>query len=527
MYTLIVKKFMGLLAVYIVIIVGIFVAQFKWPAPTFVPKKIIAKERTQQQSGRNSTRTASASRLRGASRLSAKSRNGARGGAAAINRTPFSFSAMTRTGDEGGIDRLPDAITALSSSELYDKTRQQVDDALIAAFTAASLEDIAEEDAASFVAASARTMNLNDAIARVPPQVRHASYRTYLTAPYFGSLTSTYRSLEAQLSNCRDTLAAVKNGNISAMDAISTERMTDYILLNPSAPNVAGALRALIDGGSSAASSSLSVEEATRILLLYNALHEATASTLSASSTLSPAIISLEDIVKAIVPKCFSTIEQHITTDNDTLSVTDVENDVSAIRTGASLVKAGEAMGNEDAAATGRALVNAYITSKQSAAGASGAAGFALYELSELEVLLLSPPHYPHLVPLDDGVYAFTCVDSIAYKSAGDASNNSDINLDITANETNTHYMILGGIKPFNAIYIYNTLYHADQRFETYNTSGFVYVPATNTLLLKSRHKMPSETVRLTYGAPPASAPASAAASAPIAEQGLPRQGGQ
>ena len=36
-------------------------------------------------------------------------------------------------------------------------------------------------------------------------------------------------------------------------------------------------------------------------------------------------------------------------------------------------------------------------------------------------------------------------------------------------------------------------------RFETYNSSGYVYKFATDTLLLKSRHKSNPETIRLVF----------------------------
>lgn len=453
MYTTIVKKFTGLLAVYIVIIVGIFVAQFKWPKPIFVPKEHPQQELHSQQKKRDNRVLDQKQR-----HASAKTKSPQKE-AAAEAMVPFTFSAMTAANTH-----LPVAITSLSSSEIYNKTLSQVEDALISSFIAASTEDITEEDATAFVAANAKKMNLNEAIARVPPQIRHASYRTYLSAPYFGSLTSTYRSLESALSNCRDTLAAVKGNSERAIASLDAERMADYILLNSKAENVLSALKAI------STAETLSVENATSVLLSYSAL-------CNSSNTSLPALL------ENVIPKCFNTIEAHIMADNGTLSVTDVENAMSAIRTGASLIKAGGAAGNDNAVATGRALVNAYVTSDMT-----------LHQLSELEVLLSSPTHYPHLVVLDDGIYAFTCADSIKY-----VAGSTDINIEIEAKDMTTHYMIINGIKPFVSIYIYNLPYHTDQRFETYNSSGFVYVPNTSTLLLKSRHKMPDETIRLVY----------------------------
>ena len=64
-----------------------------------------------------------------------------------------------------------------------------------------------------------------------------------------------------------------------------------------------------------------------------------------------------------------------------------------------------------------------------------------------------------------------------------------------------THYIILRGVPAFRGIYIYGMSYRTDPRFETYNSSGYVYKFDTNALLLKSRHKSELETVRLVYKA--------------------------
>ena len=81
-----------------------------------------------------------------------------------------------------------------------------------------------------------------------------------------------------------------------------------------------------------------------------------------------------------------------------------------------------------------------------------------------------------------------------------------------------THYIIIKGVTPFNSIYIYDMAFRTDPRFESYNSSGYVYKKNTSTLLLKSRHKSEFETVRLVYRQPvvtPAPAPKVEPAPAP------------
>ena len=50
--------------------------------------------------------------------------------------------------------------------------------------------------------------------------------------------------------------------------------------------------------------------------------------------------------------------------------------------------------------------------------------------------------------------------------------------------------------------------FRTDPRFETYNSSGYVYKPESETLLLKSRHKTQLEEIKMSYIAPkPAATP--------------------
>lgn len=451
MYTTIVKKFAGLLAVYAVVIVGIFVIQFKWPVPSY--------QRKNPGATRSIAAMASAHLLQGAGVKEDEVAPPAK----EATPPPFAFSAFTAADTH-----LSPAIISASKKESYTAVLSKIESALTASFNSAlsSGEEITEEEAVAFVAANAWGGKLDEAIARVPPQIKRASYRTYLSAPYFGSLSSTYRSLEAELVYCRNTLAAVKGDTSRAFAALETKLMTDYIILNPASRDVLSVLQTV------AAAPSLSVDTASLLLLTYSKLHSNSISYSSAA------------ILKDILPKCFDTIESRITADNDTLTITDTENAMSAIRAGAALIKAGEAAKNEGAESAGRAIVSAYYATKD----------FTLSELSVLEELLVRPPHYPHLEVLSEGIYAFTCANSVSYKESKD-----EIIMETMTEGIATHYMIAAPIKSFSDIYIYGIPFHTDQRFETYNSSGFVYVPATSTLLLKNRQKDTKETIRLVY----------------------------
>ena len=94
-----------------------------------------------------------------------------------------------------------------------------------------------------------------------------------------------------------------------------------------------------------------------------------------------------------------------------------------------------------------------------------------------------------------------------------------EYNFDIDFPNGDTHYLIIKGIPQFNSIYIYDMAFRTDPRFETYNSSGYVYKKSTETLLLKSRHKAQNEKVKLVYRETrPAPAPVVETAPAPVVE---------
>jgi hypothetical protein len=60
-------------------------------------------------------------------------------------------------------------------------------------------------------------------------------------------------------------------------------------------------------------------------------------------------------------------------------------------------------------------------------------------------------------------------------------------------------YMVIRNVKRLKTIIIYGLEYRSDNRFETYNSSGYVYNEATATLYLKLKHKQDIEEITLTY----------------------------
>ena len=108
--------------------------------------------------------------------------------------------------------------------------------------------------------------------------------------------------------------------------------------------------------------------------------------------------------------------------------------------------------------------------------------------------------NYPHSLVMDknsnETVWAWTCASNITYE---ENENSSEALITVSFKQGDSHYITINGIKPFVGIEIYGLSFHTDPRFETYNSSGYIYNEKTHTLFLKSRHKVSNEKIRLYF----------------------------
>jgi len=62
-----------------------------------------------------------------------------------------------------------------------------------------------------------------------------------------------------------------------------------------------------------------------------------------------------------------------------------------------------------------------------------------------------------------------------------------------------THYLLVRGVKPFVKIQLYGIDFRTDPRFERYDSSGWAYSQSEQTLMLKIKHRTPTEHIRIVY----------------------------
>ena len=367
----------------------------------------------------------------------------------------------------------------IASADEYNKNIAAFKKNLISTFDSNnSVENITEQVAVSYIAAMAENGNYTRAIENIPDSVKKSRQRTYLSAPYLNTLEDMNTDLEQTMKDFERRIS--ESAAKQDFEIFTVQNLADFIYIYP----VQNTALKLLQNVANTNVDTLTLSQITGILRVYVNLKQLRP---SYASALEPV---LENCVQRITDSC--KFEGNILTisENDTfLSV------VQAVETGISLMRYGVSVHDDTLRKAGYALVNSYLSESTS---------FDLRTLSNLyPIIAYDNVYYPHLEKISESssgnniIWAWTCAKSIKC-----SRNSQESTFTIDFPEGDTHYVILKGVEQFNSIYIYDMAFRTDPRFETYNSSGYVYKKSTETLLLKSRHKKQLETVRLVYHEP-------------------------
>lgn len=335
-------------------------------------------------------------------------------------------------------------------------------------------QTVAEQEAVSFVAAMAEKGRYNEALDSVPQNFKRNALRTFLSAPYFDTLSRVNEPLQAQLKNYGEMI--VRAAESSGLDIFNVRFIADYMCMHPGA----GSVKKLLAAASAAEISEKPLLQAIGILAVYNDLCDKNP---ELANILAPAAAKS---VEKISSSC--AVDENLITISENgifLSV------VQAVQAGDAILRYGETVNDSSLVAGGRLIVSSYLKESSS---------FDLKTLGELYPIVVHDNYfYPHfeILAFNNGraVWAWTCAKNISYEN----DNQGSIVLNVDFPLSYTHYAIITGIERFQTIYIYDLAFRTDAKFETYNSSGYVYQNDSNSLLLKSRHKSQIEQIRLVY----------------------------
>lgn len=372
---------------------------------------------------------------------------------------------------------------ALASEEIYRETIRNLRATIISNFLNASRTEtdfgsrLAEQTAISFLAEMASLGRYNEGLNAVPQSFTNSTRRTFASTPFLGNMATNFTSLRAQIENFDNSIArAVRE---RTMDIFTLQNIAPYMYSYGNRGNVA----ALARMPASLTELNLNIEQAAGIIRAYIYFREKNS---AMALALEPV---LELCAKKIIESASLEGEKILLAENDSpISI------LAAAAAGDALVSYGQAFNENRATLFGYLIVNSYISEMNA---------LDLRMLGEIYPILIHGnnyyPHFELLRTVEGGnTWAYTAAPSISYRR----DENLTISLNFEFPVGFPHYVYVLGIAPFQRIQIYGIDFRSDARFETYNSSGYVYRAAERTLLLKSLHRNRQELVQLFYQRP-------------------------
>lgn len=356
--------------------------------------------------------------------------------------------------------------------ELTTKIRYSLVEKVQSALAQAKIDSLSETDITAYVAELASQGKYNQAIDSIPDSFKKGNKRTYISSPYFNNLVSMSRSLSVQT----EKYASLVQSN--SAEVFTVEGISDYILREKKS----SAIRNLIETVSKA--SGFSPFQAAGIISVYTNLKA------KDSALVQP--------LEAVIETCVNSIQENCKIENGILKVQkDAENSMDiyeTVFTGDALQKLGNLQGNKVLVQAGNLMIYSSLSGTDT----------SIRTIANIYPIIVKNNYfYPHTEILgwygNTCVWAWTCAKSIFYTQ--EPANTANIFIDFPLSLT--HYIMLNGIPNFHGkIEIQSQMFRTDPRFETYNSSGYVYQNSSRSLFIKSRHKSKMELIRLFYDGP-------------------------
>lgn len=369
---------------------------------------------------------------------------------------------------------------AMASKDMYTATLKAFGTALVTEFISSSESDASfasslnEQTVVSFLSEMAYEGRYNEGINTVPTQFVNSNRRTFLSSPFLGGMAAQMPTLTMQVQNFNNMIARAVQEQM--LDIFTVQNIAPYMYTQGNRGYVAQLVRM----PASLTELNLTVENAAGIIRSYIYFKE------QGSSMAGP--------LEPVLELCAAKIAESAAFEGEKLLLKDEGGTLSSYTmamAGDALISYGQQFEESKLEHLGYLIVNSC---------AGEADSLDLRTLGELyPILMHTNKYYPHFELLRTmearNIWAYTVSPDIGYAR----DENLTISLDIDFPVGLSHFVFISGLTPFQRIQIYNMDFRTDARFETYNSSGYIYRTDAQTLLLKSRHRDRHEIVRLFY----------------------------
>ncbi|MCL2068019.1 MAG: hypothetical protein FWG99_11230 [Treponema sp.] len=326
---------------------------------------------------------------------------------------------------------------------------------------------IDEDTAAAFCSEALRRGSYTEALALLPREFPASTRPGYESSVFTGGTARAYRSL--------NDAEREKSGRVSrlinqaSLDFLEEEHVLDFLLVRGLSSMANNALEVI-----------RSIDEAELMLKHCPGLLEVY---MDFRQWRLPSENPVGDLTERICVLISENIQRDAVNDLVYVANNGGEDTEFNLRLGTALVFWAEGAGNDEWAAIGRSLVLSSLAQGE-------ASGYA-----KLYRILKPGDHYPRAAQLVNGLWAWTASPSVSA-----AFQESDIlRISVSFPAGVSHYMIIRGLRPFISIRLHDIGWRSDPQFERYDSSGWIYYPQDQTLILKMRHRTTIENIIISY----------------------------
>jgi len=321
-----------------------------------------------------------------------------------------------------------------------------------------------EDDIIAYLSQSLQRGNYLTAVNAIPENFINSQRHTYRSAGFVGGMASAYNSFTASENEKLNLITRLTRSR--SLDILKEEHILDYLFARS---NLALA-NEVIDIVHNANPSLLISEHCPGLLEVYYDMRR----------WRPEANNPIEHLTDQMLLLISGNLNRDTENDAVYASSSERNNFEFSLRLGKALAFWADSTQNSEWSLIGRSLVISAIT--------SGNAG-RLYNI-------LNPgDYYPRATWLtNSGHWAWTVSPSVRATNIGE---NITINASFPVNMI--HHLIIRGVRPFLRIQIHGMDWRSDPQFEIYDSSGYLYYPEEQILILRLRHRSSIETVRLIY----------------------------
>jgi hypothetical protein len=336
----------------------------------------------------------------------------------------------------------------------------------------ASLQN--EDNIIAYLSEALRQGNYTSAVSSIPGDFLNSSRRTHRSSGYLGGMTTAYRSFTSSENERLSIITRLARER--SLDVIKEDHVIDY-LFTRSNNSLAQEIISMIN---ETTPDMLAVEHSPGLLEAYMDLKRWRPTYTN----------SIDHLIEQIL----TNVSEHLNRNSDGLVYAYNSESLDleySLRLGRALLAWADDNNNTDWAAISRSLIISALTSETGNVSPGRLYG-----------ILKPTDNFPKSTPLaDNGLWTWT-----VSANARAATVEGNVHISYSFPVGMTHHVIVRGVRPFVKIQIHDMDWRTDSQFERYDSSGWIYYPETQILIMKLRHRVPTETVRVIYIAeePPA-----------------------